>query len=283
MSSVRSKTYSARAASHTNATAKRLLHLMDRKQTNLSLSADVTKKADLLKLADLLGPYICVLKTHIDIVEDFDHDLVDKLTVIAAKHDFLIFEDRKFADIGNTVKLQYSSGVHKIASWSHITNAHPIPGDGIVQGLSEVGLPLGRSLLLLAEMSSKGSLARGDYTLEAFRMAQRHRAFCIGFIGQQRLEDSDPTKFAAAEGEDFVYMTPGVGLDVKGDSLGQVYRTPRQVILESGCDVIIVGRGIYGSLGNGGGDLDVVEVAKSYKKAGWEAYLERIGQKNGSA
>ena len=59
-----------------------------------------------------------------------------------------------------------------------------------------------------------------------------------------------------------------MGLQAKGDSLGQQYRTPRQVIIESECDVIIVGRGIYGQ-GN------VVENAKLYQQAGWEAYLER--------
>ncbi|KAJ3302646.1 orotidine 5'-phosphate decarboxylase [Blyttiomyces sp. JEL0837] len=272
MSSVRSLSYSARANNHTNPTAKRLLTLMDKKKTNLSVAVDVTSKAELLRLADVLGPYICVLKTHIDIVSDFDQDLVDQLTKLAEKHDYLIFEDRKFADIGNTVKLQYSSGIYKIASWAHITNAHPIPGDGIVKGLAEAGTPLGRGLILLAEMSSAGSLAKGSYTLEALAMARRHREFCFGFIGQRRLESLEGAPSAASVNEDFVYLTPGVGLVAKGDSLGQQYRSPREVVFDSGCDVIIVGRGIYG-------DANVVENAKAYQKAGWDAYLERIGGK----
>lgn len=42
----------------------------------------------------------CSSQTHIDIVEDFDEDLVQQLQAIAEKHDFVIWEDRKFADIG---------------------------------------------------------------------------------------------------------------------------------------------------------------------------------------
>ena len=47
-----------------------------------------------MQLADTVGPYICVLKTHADILVDFSTEAMKTLRALANKHQFLIFEDR---------------------------------------------------------------------------------------------------------------------------------------------------------------------------------------------
>ncbi|KAF2092435.1 Orotidine 5'-phosphate decarboxylase [Rhizodiscina lignyota] len=114
-----------------------LLRLIHLKRSNLCLSADVTTTSELLSLAEEVGDSICLLKTHADIINDFSDRTVRELRGIARRKRFLIFEDRKFGDIGSTVQRQYTSGPLSIAKWAEITNAHLFPGPLIVTALKQ--------------------------------------------------------------------------------------------------------------------------------------------------
>jgi orotidine 5'-phosphate decarboxylase subfamily 1 len=252
------ESYEGRASVSKTAAAKALFNLMATKKTNLSVAADVTTKADFLKLADQVGPYICVLKTHIDVIEDFDQDLIVQLKALATKHNFIIFEDRKFADIGNTVELQYAKGIYRIADWAGLTDAHTVPGPGVIEGLRKVGLPLGRGLILLAEMSTKGNLATGAYTKASTDMAIANSDFVMGFISMKQLVTD----------KGFINFTPGIQFGSKTDLKDQQYKTPEEAIA-GGSDVLIVGRGIYQA-------KDPAVAAQQYQAAGWKAYEERL-------
>lgn len=252
-------TYGARSFHCTNKTARNLLALVEKKKTNLVFNPDVTSKISFLHLVDQIGPEICMLKTHIDIIEDFDKDLIVQLLKLAKKHQFFIFEDRKFADIGYIVMQQYKKGMYNIVDWADVINAHIFPGPGLIEGLQKVGLKQERGLLLLAEMSTSGNFFTKEHAQKAIELGSKYKDFVIGFICRQKLSD-DPS---------LIHITPGVKRMSSRDHLGQQYLTPAHAIAHLKTDLIIVGRGIYQA-------SNPQEAAKSYRQEGWEAYLSRL-------
>ncbi|KAI1381329.1 Orotidine 5'-phosphate decarboxylase [Hypoxylon crocopeplum] len=133
--------FAERASNASHPLANYLFRLMELKKSNLCLSADVTNARELLSLADRIGPSIVVLKTHYDLVAGWDYHPQTgtgaKLGGLARKHGFLIFEDRKFGDIGSTVQLQYTAGTARIVDWAHIVNVNMVPGKAAVTALHE--------------------------------------------------------------------------------------------------------------------------------------------------
>lgn len=254
-------TYQQRATLTTNPVAKMLFTIMHEKQSNLCASVDLTSTAAVLDLVDKVGHYICMVKLHVDIIEDFTMKFVSSLQSLAQKYNFLIFEDRKFADIGNTVKQQYASGIYRISDWAHIVNAHSVPGEGVVKGLKEVGMQKERACLMIAQMSSLGNLATSQYTEATVKIAEDNSNFVIGFICTSQVSPNPA----------FIHLTPGVKLQSGSDTLGQQYLTPEEVITNHGSDVIIVGRGIYAA-------DDPIQAAKLYQEAGFHAYKARLEQ-----
>ena len=101
-----------------------------------------------------------------------------------------------------------------------------------------------------------GNLITPDYSAACMDLCDG--AFCFGYVGQSRLSDRPY----------IIQFTPGVNLSSSGDSLGQQYVSPEQAVIERGADVVIVGRGITDA-------EDVVEAAKQYRSAAWNAYLKR--------
>jgi len=250
-----------RASMCGNEIAKNLFMLMHQKHTNLCVSADLTSCSDVLSLAEAVGPYICLLKTHVDILKDFSLDFIRKLQEIAKRHNFFLFEDRKFADIGNTVRNQYAYGIYNIVNWAHITNAHLLSGPAVIEGLKAC-VPKGgkKGLLLLTEMSSKGNLLSNEFKIKGMQWADEHKDFVIGFICQGAMDQKHPH---------LIHMTPGINLERSGDALGQQYNTPSAVITERLSDIIIVGRGVYKAENH-------AAAAQQYREAGWKAYEHRL-------
>lgn len=254
--------YKERTQYARNIMAGRLFGLMDFKKTNLAVAADVTTKKELLALADAVGPYICGLKIHCDIIEDFDADLIKQLERLSCKHGFWIFEDKKFADIGNTAQMQYHGGIYHISQWADFIIAHAIPGPGIIKALGAHKNAKEHGILLIAQLSCEGNLIDEHYTEKVHALAHKYAPEIAGFIAQQGYPN-DPG---------FITMTPGVNIQEAGDALGQQYNSPQTVIADNLSDIIIVGRGIYQA-------PDPAAAAQKYREAGWQAYQNRLAIK----
>lgn len=87
-------TFEARAEKSKNLMSAQLLKLMATKQTTLCVAADLSSSDEVLQLANTVGPYICILKTHVDALNDFSDKFAKELQELAKTHNFLIMEDR---------------------------------------------------------------------------------------------------------------------------------------------------------------------------------------------
>ena len=131
-----------------------LLDRMTRKRSNLVLAADVTTIDALLDLIRKVGPHVAVIKTHLDILTDLTPDWIPALKQAAQDADCMLFEDRKFADIGHTTQLQFTQGTTQIAEWADFVTVHSLPGPGILEAMRDACHAHQCGLLLLASMSA---------------------------------------------------------------------------------------------------------------------------------
>lgn len=231
--------------------AQKILQIAIEKKSNLIVSADVTSTQELLDLVEKVGPHIVALKTHIDIISDFDHDkTILPLKDLAAKYNFLLMEDRKFADIGNTQELQFTHGIYKISHWADFVTAQVIAGYDSLDCFRNVGV------VAILGMSSHGTLTDANYREEAIKIALSHPNV-FGGVAQNKISN------------ELLLFTPGINLSDSGDGKGQQYNTPEYAFSQLETDFIIVGRGIYKS-------AEPEKSALAYKIAGWNAYEESL-------
>lgn len=248
--------------------AKRYMEVAAAKQSLVCLAADRNTMASLFELIEEVGEHVAALKTHVDLVDDWTSEAWSDFCSKANEQNLLIFEDRKFADIGAISRAQMA-GKYDIRSWSDLVTAHLISGPDIVDGLQAGWQDVGRQggVLLLAQMSSRGNLLVPSYTDEVVAKGRQHGGV-VGFIGN----GSRPQELVALRnkvGEEKMIWTPGVNLAVGDGAMGQRYGDPMKAVL-SGSDCIIVGSGIHRA-------EQPALAAKAYADASWKGLMQRNG------
>ena len=246
--------------------AKRYMTVACEKQSLVCLAADRSTMSGLFELLEQVGPHVAALKTHVDLIDDWSAGEWSKFCAAAKQYNLLIFEDRKFADIGKISRSQMA-GIYDIRSWSNIVTAHLISGPDIVDGLQAAWQDVGREggVLLLAQMSSRGNLLTENYCDSVVGKGVASEGV-LGFIGNGS-RPKELAKLRAKVGGGKMIWTPGVNLVVGDGEMGQRYGDPREAVL-AGSDCIIVGSGIHRS-------DNPAAMAKQYAEASWKALLER--------
>ncbi|OZC08826.1 hypothetical protein X798_04151 [Onchocerca flexuosa] len=252
----------SRKGSTSNSLNKRLLEIMNKKKTCLCLAIDITKSEEIIQIIEKTGGYVCAVKLHADVIEDFSDAFVQKLTSMANDLDFIVFEDRKLADTGYTTKLQLTKGPFKIASWAQVVSVHAFSGQSVLNILRKIVNQSETKLtgcLLVVEMSSDGSFTNSkEYLNAALELAKSNRDIVSGFICQKRCADIP----------DFLYWTAGVHMDAMSDGIGQNWRTIDNAIDVDGNDIVVVGRAITGV-------TDINTQIRRYRDAAWESFINR--------
>lgn len=218
---------------HQHPTAQRLLNIANTKKSNLIASVDLTSAQDIINFLSIVGEDICAAKLHVDIIKDFSQDFIMELKSLSEKLQFLIIEDRKFADIGNTQLLQLSQGIYSIASWADIVTIHLIAGEASLKAIQDWDTAKKPALIPIIEMSSKGALTDNDY-IEKCKLFLYNYADVIGAVCQNTSLKNGFLKF-----------TPGINLSAKEDNKGQNYNSPSHAIKNLESDFLIIGRGLY--------------------------------------
>ena len=211
-------------------------------KSKLVFSNDITNKETFFKVLYQVAPYISFLKIHSDTIENFDNEFVRSLLWYKHTYNFLIIDDRKFSDIGNTVRKQIEN--YNIHKWADIVTVHGIAGESTLLPIIEYDL----HILLIAQMSTANNLITTNYTLDVLLLAQSqdhiYENHIIGFISQDEIKGN------------FFTFTPGIHANNQTDNYGQTYKKIDDLPQNS---FAIVGRHIYES-------NDPAETAKLYVK-----------------
>lgn len=201
--------------------------------SKLCIAIDLTTKAEIRSVIEAVGPHVGLIKLHCDIIEDFDASFVDYLLDAKQRHRLLIWEDRKFGDIGATVDKQLHGGLYRIAEWADIVSCHAVGGQLSLPQSSTDTENRSPWIVLIGELSCQGQLLDGKYTQNVIRLAQSHHRV-IGVVCQQPWPGIKPR----------LTIVPGIKSATSMsciDGRGQQYSTPTS---KAFADVLVVGRAV---------------------------------------
>ena len=224
-----------------NCYISKLKEIIKQKKSNIVVALDFSSPLEVLEMAQKIGPYVCGIKLHLDIIDFSEEEdelssaeFINRICKIKKEHNFIVIDDRKYADIASISTRQFRiSQRGREGEFVDLVTMHPIVGESLIDAFQknfDVGI------LLVYSMSCANNLINDNnhYEYRVEHMS-KHYSKVSGFISQKKVRE-----------EGLLTFTPGISILEKGeartDGMGQQYRDPAEVET----DVYIIGRGITG-------------------------------------
>lgn len=243
-----------------NPLEKLLMNLVIKKQSALCLSLDVSSWEDGKNILELCGPYIVMVKLHVDLFTDIiDIDIfIREIMQLARKYQFLIMEDVKLADVDKITYEKINKSCFKYYAWANYLTIHGLTSKSLSNYIDNIcefnkdvcickdyehddnyncrvnhsmddNLFYGK-LSLVTDMNQKDSFINNDYRKQCQKFIKYNNNInCV--ISQDGNKILNKVK-----------LTPGVSIDNVNSSRN--YRSIKTAIEDDGNHIIIVGSGL---------------------------------------
>ena len=96
----------------------KLIDIIKIKKTVLCLSLDVDTWENGIKILNVCGAFICMVKLHVALFDDWNNKSYLKLIELANKYNFLIMQDSKLIDVPKISLKQILSNQYNISKWA---------------------------------------------------------------------------------------------------------------------------------------------------------------------
>lgn len=186
---------------------------------NLCVAADMNDKNKIINLIDDIGSSIAVLKLHYDTIIDFNDDFINLLLNLKKKYNFLIWEDRKFADIGSIVDKQIKND--HFSKWVDIFSIHKTVSPSICDENNQF------KYIFINDMSNGHDMCPNIGLKEYYFSSPN----IVGAVTQSNEENIN-------------IVTPGISLTCDNDKFDQKYT---KISDHKNCLLFVIGRAIYNS------------------------------------
>jgi uridine monophosphate synthetase len=263
-----------------------LMGIIVNKKTALCLSLDVSKWSDAKIILDLCGPYICMVKLHSDLFSDIiEIDVfIKELKCLARKHQFLIMEDIKLADVDKITYSKITNSFFKYNKWANYITVHGLTSQSLINYKEELYKNEETNknketkkeqhfanMCLVSQMNQNVSLCNESYSNECFKILGDNDNFSPVVVCQNSGENNILNR---------IKLTPGVKLNLSQTDLkNRRYRDIKSAIVEEDNHIIIVGSDIVNCYI---GDKDnkqekLLEKGKLYSSISYKYFIEKHG------